>query len=120
MSVCEAGPSGPGYDPVIDFCEHGNESLVSLKRGEYLDQLSDCKVFHENVFPRGQLNVVGVVLLFGVVIAVLWLLMIMVMKTGRKLSTDVLECTEQQGFKPLLVAASAAFHKMYMCSYYDS
>jgi hypothetical protein len=30
-----------GYDPVVGSCEHGNEPAGSIKRGKFLDQLSD-------------------------------------------------------------------------------
>jgi hypothetical protein len=37
---CGLSSSGSGYGPVAGSCEHGNEPLVSIKGGEFLDQLS--------------------------------------------------------------------------------
>jgi hypothetical protein len=36
---------------MADFCEEGNELLVSIKGGKFLDQLDDCSVFKEDPVP---------------------------------------------------------------------
>jgi hypothetical protein len=40
--------SGSGYGLVADFCEHSNEPSGSIKGGEFLDQLSDHKLFRDS------------------------------------------------------------------------
>jgi hypothetical protein len=32
------------------FCEHGNEPLGSIKGGEFLDQVSNCKVSRKTFY----------------------------------------------------------------------
>jgi hypothetical protein len=31
--------------PVVGSCEHGSEHLNSMKDGEFLDRVSDCRIF---------------------------------------------------------------------------
>jgi hypothetical protein len=38
---CGLDVSGSGMGPVAGSCEHGNETLTSIKGGEFLDLLSD-------------------------------------------------------------------------------
>jgi hypothetical protein len=39
---CGLDSSGSGCGPVAGSCEHGNETLRSIKGGEFLDYLNDC------------------------------------------------------------------------------
>jgi hypothetical protein len=39
---CEMDSFGSGWGSVTASCEHGNETLGSIKGGQFLDQLSDC------------------------------------------------------------------------------
>jgi hypothetical protein len=38
-------------NPVTVCCEHGNELPVSIKRGEFLDYLSDCQLLKNGFAP---------------------------------------------------------------------
>jgi hypothetical protein len=40
---------------VADFCENGNEPSGSIKGGEFLDKLSDCKHLKMDSDPWGYL-----------------------------------------------------------------
>jgi len=37
MVGCGLDSSGPGYGPVADPCDYGNETSGSIKGGEFLD-----------------------------------------------------------------------------------
>jgi hypothetical protein len=37
VGVCGLDAYGPGWGPVLDPCEQGNEHLGSVKGGEFLD-----------------------------------------------------------------------------------
>jgi hypothetical protein len=42
--------AGPGQEPVADFCEHGNEVFVSLKKAGYCFKLSDYQLFKKFLY----------------------------------------------------------------------
>jgi hypothetical protein len=44
MWKCEQDSSGSGYGPVTGCCEHSYELSDSIKRGEFLHQLSDYQL----------------------------------------------------------------------------
>jgi hypothetical protein len=48
---CELDACESGYGPVAGSCEHGNETLGSLKGGEVLDELNDYHLWKENSTP---------------------------------------------------------------------
>jgi hypothetical protein len=41
VGICRLDSSGPGFGPVSDSCEHGNEPWGSIKGREFLNWLSD-------------------------------------------------------------------------------
>jgi len=43
--------SGSGQGPMMGSCEHGNKPSGSIKRGEFLDYLSDCWLLKEDSAP---------------------------------------------------------------------
>jgi hypothetical protein len=49
--VCGLNLYGLGYESVADCCENDNESLGSIKGGEFLDQLSDCHLLNKYFVP---------------------------------------------------------------------
>jgi hypothetical protein len=44
-----------GYGLVMNFCEHGNEPVGSVKGGEFLDYLSDCQCLKKDSALRNKL-----------------------------------------------------------------
>jgi len=48
---CGLDPSGSGYGPVADFCEHGSEPSGSIKGGEFHGYLSDYQLVKKDSAP---------------------------------------------------------------------
>jgi hypothetical protein len=48
---CGVDASGSGWNPVTGCCEHGNEPSVSIKGGEFLDQLSEYFLLKKDSAP---------------------------------------------------------------------
>jgi hypothetical protein len=46
--VCGLYACGLASGPMADFCEHSNESLHSIKGGEFLDYLNDYELLMDS------------------------------------------------------------------------
>jgi hypothetical protein len=53
MSKSGMDPTALKYGPIVGFCKHGNERLVSIKvrNSEFLNQLSNNQLFMDDDVP---------------------------------------------------------------------